>query len=241
VIAGDRQDHSNEGSSARAANEGRLVRWPLFRELRADTFASLTGLMRMESHPPGQLLLLDGERYESFYIVARGFVSHSQMSVEGREHVLGYLGPGRLLNLVAVLDGGGQPGTLQSITPTDLYVIPADAFLSLMATRTDLAIAVARALAQDNRRLGETARGLALDPVRKRLAAFLLDFAENSPPQQRWTQDMIAAHVGTVRDVVGRILRDMTHEGLVSRERGQLVIVDRAGLLREAGADADET
>ncbi|MHB1318782.1 MAG: Crp/Fnr family transcriptional regulator [Anaerolineae bacterium] len=240
MIAGDRHDHLGDGVPLRSGIGGRLVHWPLFRELRADTFSALTGLMRMESHPSGQLLLLDGEHYESLYIVARGFVSHSQMSVEGREHVLGYLGPGRLLNLVAVLDGKSQPGTLQSVTPVDLYAVPANGFLSLVTTRSDLAMAVARALADDNRRLSETARGLALDPVRKRLAAFLLEYAENSPPQQRWTQDMIAAHIGTVRDVVGRILRDMIQEGLVSRERGQLVIVDREGLRRESGADVTE-
>lgn len=240
MIAGDRYDDPSERVPERAGLEGRLVRWPLFRELQADTFSALTGLMRMESHPSGQLLLLDGETYHSLYIVARGFVSHSQMSVEGREHVLGYLGPGRLLNLVAVLDGKGQPGTLQSVTPVDLFAVPALEFVSLVAKHTDLGLAVARALAADNRRLSDTARGLALDPVRKRLAAFLLDYAEHSPPQQRWTQDMIAAHIGTVRDVVGRILRDMIQDGLVSREKGQLVIADREGLRKEAGADASE-
>ena len=193
--------------------------------------------MRMESHPSGQVLLLDGERCDRLCIVARGFVSHSQMSTEGREHVLGYLGPGRLLNLTAVVDGGVQVGMLQALTAVDLYTVAAEAFLSLMTHHADLAVAVARALAQDNRQLAETARGLALDPVRTRLAAFLLAFAEHSPPQQRWTQDMIAAQIGTVRDVVGRILRDMTQEGLISRDRGQLVILDRAGLSREAGAD----
>ena len=92
-----------------------------------------------------------------------------------------------------------------------------------------------RMLAREARQLAETARGLALDPVRKRLAAFLLQSAEHSPPYQRWTQDLIAAHIGSVRDVVGRVLRDMVREGILSRERGQLVILDRGRLEKEAG------
>ena len=45
-----------------------------------------------------------------------------------------------------------------------------------------------------------------------------------------WTQEEIVAYIGTVRDVVGRTLR----AGFIRRERGRLVVMDRAGLEREA-------
>jgi CRP/FNR family transcriptional regulator, cyclic AMP receptor protein len=211
-----------------------LARWPLFRDLHPQTLAALTAVLMPEAASSGHLILLDGERYARLYLLVRGFASQSQVSVEGREHVLDYMGPGRFLNIVAVLDGGTQLGTIRALTDVDLYSIPFDAFLSLAETWADLALALARLLARENRQLSETARGLALDPVRKRLAGFLLEYAENAPPQQRWTQDLIAAHIGTVRDVVGRILRDLAQEGLIKRERGELVILDRAGLEGEA-------
>jgi DNA-binding GntR family transcriptional regulator len=37
-----------------------------------------------------------------------------------------------------------------------------------------------------------------------------------------------------VRDVVGRALRTFADDGLIRRERGRLVVVDRTGLEREA-------
>jgi CRP/FNR family cyclic AMP-dependent transcriptional regulator len=235
VTDGTLDHRAVENPSEHPAPAGRLIRWPLFRDLVGETFRDVTGLMRMESHHSGRLLLLDGERYGSLYVMARGFVSHNQISLGGREHILGYLGPGRLLNLAAVLDGGPQSGSMQCVTPVDLYSIDADAFLSLLSGHADLGVAVARALAQENRSLSEISRGLALDPVRKRLAAFLLEFAQHAPPQQRWTQDLIASHIGTVRDVVGRVLRDLTQDGLIAREQGQIVVLDREGLEREAG------
>jgi len=213
----------------------RLSRWPFFRELSPDTFRALTSLFRMEGHSAGEMLLLDGQHYRSLYLVARGVTSHSQISTEGREHVLSYPGPGRFLNLLQTIDGGPQPGSISCVTDVDLYSLPGTEFCDLLAHRPDLGAAVALVLASENRRLSETARGLALDPVRKRLAAFLLEFAESTPPQQRWTQDMIAAHIGTVRDVVGRILRDLAQDGLINKDHGQLVIIDREGLMQEAG------
>jgi len=37
-----------------------------------------------------------------------------------------------------------------------------------------------------------------------------------------------------VRDVVGRTLRAFADDGLIRRERGRLVVIDQAGLEREA-------
>lgn len=232
-----RDERADTQPAGRSTVAERLSRWPFFRELAPDTFRALTPLLRMEGHPAGEILLLDGQHYRSLYLVARGVTSHSQISAEGREHVLSYPGPGRFLNLLQTIDGGPQPGSILSVTDVDLYSLPEAAFCDLLAHRPDLGLAVALVLASENRRLSETARGLALDPVRKRLAAFLLESAESTPPQQRWTQDMIAAHIGTVRDVVGRILRDLIRDGLINKDHGQLVIIDREALMQEAGFD----
>jgi CRP/FNR family transcriptional regulator len=71
--------------------------------------------------------------------------------------------------------------------------------------------------------------------VRARLARFLLTSGdERDAPARHWTQEEIAAHIGTVRDVVGRTLRVFSRSGLIRRERGRLVITDRDGLEEEA-------
>jgi len=227
-----------ERDTAAGSAVDRLGRWPLFRDLNPATLGDLVVLMHAERYDAGQLVLLEGERSSSLLLLSRGHATHSQLSPEGREHVLSYLGPGRFLNLVPTLDGLPQPGSVNAATAMEVLAMPGRRFLDLVAGRADLGLAVARQLAHDVRALGETARGLALDPVRKRLAAFLLASAEVEPPQQRWTQDLIAARIGTVRDVVGRILRDMVQEGLVARQQGRLVITDRDRLVEEARTGA---
>lgn len=64
----------------------------------------------------------------------------------------------------------------------------------------------------------------------RRLAAFLLEeSALESSDELRITHERIAAHLGTAREVVTRMLRYFQSEGLVSLSRGTVRIADRAG------------
>ncbi|MGI6026784.1 MAG: Crp/Fnr family transcriptional regulator [Candidatus Scatomorpha sp.] len=65
----------------------------------------------------------------------------------------------------------------------------------------------------------------------RRLAAFLLEeSALESSDELRITHERIAAHLGTAREVVTRMLRYFQSEGLVSLSRGTVRIADRRGL-----------
>lgn len=65
----------------------------------------------------------------------------------------------------------------------------------------------------------------------RRLAAFLLEESVlESSDELRITHERIAAHLGTAREVVTRMLRYFQSEGLVSLSRGTVRIADRQGL-----------
>ena len=65
----------------------------------------------------------------------------------------------------------------------------------------------------------------------KRLASFLLTEStlENSNTLTL-THEKIAAHLGTAREVVTRMLRYFQTEGLVHLARGTIILVDQKGL-----------
>jgi len=49
--------------------------------------------------------------------------------------------------------------------------------------------------------------------------------------RKKWeTQDLIAAQIGTVPDVLSRILRTFEDEGIITFDRQQIKVVDRAVL-----------
>ena len=56
------------------------------------------------------------------------------------------------------------------------------------------------------------------------------DFESEAPLERKITHERIAAHLGTAREVVTRMLRYFQSEGLVSLSRGTVRIADRQGL-----------
>jgi CRP-like cAMP-binding protein len=64
------------------------------------------------------------------------------------------------------------------------------------------------------------------------LAAFLLREGRDGSILDRhtWTQDEIAAHLGTVREMVVRSFRELEQAGLIAFDRHQIKILDEAGL-----------
>jgi CRP/FNR family cyclic AMP-dependent transcriptional regulator len=219
-----------------------LSKLSLFSRLGNEALLEIAPHIHERTFSPGQVIILEGEPCQAVYFVARGVVRTCRLSPEGREHVLAYLGPGEPFNLVPVLDGGPNLATVDALTDTMLYTIPCEHFRRVMRDHHEVALAIMEHLAAEVRRLSDMVEDLALHTVRTRLARFLLAYAsaelgevaDGTQPPRRWTQEEIAAHIGTVRDVVGRALRTFADEGLIRRERGRLVVTDRAGLEREA-------
>jgi CRP/FNR family transcriptional regulator, cyclic AMP receptor protein len=89
--------------------------------------------------------------------------------------------------------------------------------------------------------------GSAFATVRQRVARHLLDLASERLPEPasehrsgsglvvRVSQRELADAVGTTREVVVRVLRELRHEGIVWTGRDQIVIADPARLVQEHG------
>lgn len=212
-----------------------LCRSPLFSELDDRTRRQIAAYVHVRRFAPGQIIAWEGEPTRAVCLVASGEVRVYRLSLEGREYVLNHMGPGQALNLVPALDGGVNIASVESVTDTTVYVIPRERFRHIVRDHPQFATAILQHLAGQVRQLSDIAENLALHSVRTRLARFLLSSTtDDTRPSRHWTQGEIAAHIGTVRDVVGRTLRSFSGEGLVRRERRRLVVTNLAGVRREA-------
>ena len=186
----------------------------------------------------GQVIVFASDPCQAVYLVVRGVVRASRSSLEGREYVLDYLGAGEAFNLVPAFDGGATVSTVEALTDTTVYLISCERFRQIVHEHQEVTMAVLERLAGRVRYLSDRVEDLALHTVRTRLARFLLSRANSGMRRSRyWTQEEIAAHIGTVRDVVGRTLRSFSGEGLIRRERGRLVVIDPTGLRHAAMQD----
>jgi CRP/FNR family transcriptional regulator len=212
-----------------------LAQLALFAGLDEQALAEIAPHVRVHAFEPGQDIALAGEPCSEIHIVASGTIRARRLSLEGREYVLEYIRSGQALNLAAALDSGTNLANGEALTRTTTYAIACDRFRQFVRAHPAVAVAALARLSSQVRHLSDTVEDLALHSVRARLARFLLSSGDPiATPARHWTQEEIAAHIGTVRDVVGRTLRVFARSGLIRRERGRLVITDRDGLEQEA-------
>jgi CRP/FNR family cyclic AMP-dependent transcriptional regulator len=208
---------------------------PLFTGLSADMLACITRVAHTRTYAPGEIIITEGNPCRAAYFIAAGQVRVYRVSAEGREQVLAQLGPSQAFNTVPPFQTAGvNHATVQALTPVTLHVISSDHLRRLVSECPELALAVLQDFADRLDHLTDLVEDLSLRTVRGRLARFLLKHTSEGEVTQRWTQEEIAAHVGTVRDMVGRTLRAFADAGLLQMNRQRIVLLNREGLEAEA-------
>jgi CRP/FNR family cyclic AMP-dependent transcriptional regulator len=214
-----------------------LHRVPYFTELPDDLLRELAAAAIEQRYARGQVIFTEGEPCAGFHVVARGEVRIYKLSPQGREQVLQQAGPGNTYNEVAVWDGGPNPASAMAATDAVIWIIPRERMHRLALARPELAWALLESIAQRTRHLVQVVEDLALRSVKSRVARLLLTEAERSADEdelrrdQMITQAEMAARLGTVREMIGRALRDLADVGLIEFDRHRIVILDREGLI----------
>lgn len=213
-----------------------LRRIRLLSTLSDDALARVAGVAIRRAYAPGETIIFEGDPCQAAYFIAEGQVRVYRLSPAGREQVLARMGAGQAFNTVPPFQPGGvNHATVRALTPVVVYAIASADLVRLVREIPGLALALLHDFAARLDQLTDLVEDLALYTVRERLARFLLERGEESGAARRWTQEEIAAHLGTVRDVVGRTLREFAEAGLVRLDRQRVVLLDRAGLESEAG------
>jgi CRP/FNR family transcriptional regulator, cyclic AMP receptor protein len=168
-------------------------------------------------------------------LVVHGLLRIYRRAADGREVTARYVAPGGLVGLPAVL---GHPSTTAldcaALRASTLLMLQPEGFRKTIATDPSVASALCGYLSDELVEAQQTLAGDVLLPVRSRVACHLLNLAERHEREfvVRATPQHLAAAVGSVREVVARVLRRMEQAGLVQRRAGQLVLVDTAALHR---------
>jgi CRP/FNR family transcriptional regulator, cyclic AMP receptor protein len=209
-----------------------ITQLPPFSMLSLATRQAIAQRAFIRDYPQGKTLVIEGSPAEYSYFIISGQVRVLRMSEDGRAQVLDRFGPGAPLNIISLqMDTRMNQASVEALTRLKTLVISAEDFDFLLNHYLDFSNLILQIFAQRMVGMTDLAASLSLYSVRARLAKFLIELAELPNTAGGWTQDEIAAHIGTVRDVVGRILRDFTAQGLIERDRQQITLLNRQGLM----------
>jgi CRP/FNR family transcriptional regulator len=213
----------------------RINKISIFPTLAHETRLAIARRSYIQDYPAYHTLLIEGVSTESAYFLLSGEARALRMNAEGRVQILARFKAGDPINIVSLFNQEKiNRGTIETLSPVRVLILPAADFHILVTRYPDFSIFLLNHLAERLSKMTDLAAGLSLYAVRARLARFLIELADLSPSSTGWTQDEIAAHIGTVRDVVGRLLRDFEAAGLIKRQRGKIIILDREKITKFA-------
>jgi CRP/FNR family transcriptional regulator len=182
----------------------------------------------------GQIAFLEGDPNAGLYLLVSGRAKISRVSLDGREQVLASLRPGDSCNEVPVIDDGPNPASLSAIEQSLFWIWTGNEMNHLRTELPGLAEAITNSLANRCRELVDKVYRLSFLSVTARLAHFLIHHASQQENQdldrRHWTQEEIAANIGTVREMVGRSLRSLEKDGLIQVNRHRIEILDKTAM-----------
>jgi CRP/FNR family cyclic AMP-dependent transcriptional regulator len=177
--------------------------------------------------PKNTVVVSEGDRTDSLYIIVSGKVKIYVSDETGKEIVLNESGPGEYFGEM-VLDEGPRSASVMTLEPTRFLVVPKEDFREFLAKSPDFSLHLIRKLIKRVRALTNDVKSLALLDVYGRVARMLLDLAverdgtlviENKPTQQE-----MANRVGASREMISRILGDLSSGGYIEVGRDRITI-----------------
>jgi CRP-like cAMP-binding protein len=176
----------------------------------------------------GQTILHEEDESEYMYLIVSGAVKVFKRSVNGKEQILNIASTGESLNDVSTFDGGDSAMDMLAMTPVHLLAIKKADIKALFAKFPRIALNVAGVLATKVRRDSSLVEVLSFDQVISRLARLIIkqnDSEESLLPL--FTQQDLAAMVGTSRVVVNRSLKAMEDAGAIRMEGRRILVNDK--------------
>jgi CRP/FNR family transcriptional regulator, cyclic AMP receptor protein len=210
-------------------------------ELPAEVVSELVASGERADYPAGTTIYQPGSEPQTVLVV-RGLLRNFLLSPEGRQVSYRYTRPGDVLG-IPVLVGGPVNVGVQAVEPSSLFRISARTLTAAARRDSRVSWAIAEFV---TRRLYENLEQTAVNAfgsVRQRVAVHLLDLASaRQGPAGRLTarvsQQELADAVGSVREVVARILRELRTAGVIATAADRIVILDATRLYVESAGSA---
>jgi CRP/FNR family cyclic AMP-dependent transcriptional regulator len=181
----------------------------------------------VRSFSKNAVVVSEGDETDSLYILLSGRVKAFVSEEDGREVVLSTVGVGDYFGEL-VLDGGPRSASIMTLEACRFFVIPRGDIEGLLDRNPAFARHLIRMLIGKVRTLTQKVLDLALKDVYGRFVKFIDENAVEEKGMrvvpERLTQHDIAARIGGSREMVNRIVKDLTAGGYISVDSKQITV-----------------
>jgi len=218
-----------------------LGRVAVFRELSADGRKLLERGVATHRFAAGKTIIEKGQDVSGAYFVVEGRLRVYSLLPGGKEVTVYMIEPGEtcVLALNSLFNDLLYPAWVQTDRATTVAVVPGRTYRALFEREKPIQDLTVRTLSTLVFRLMAELDQVHSRTLEQRLAGFLLVHASGQGVV-RQTQQEIAGHIGTTREMVARLTSRMAKRGWIATGRGAVTILNRPALAALTSAEDDD-
>jgi CRP-like cAMP-binding protein len=216
-----------------------LSRAPLFRGAEPAELTAALEVARRRSVERGEYFFHQGDAAEAFYVITEGRVRLSQLTPEGHQVIIGFMGPGDGMGIIVALSNATYPLSAEAVADCQALKWDYEATIHLMEQYPHLALNGLRLVSGRFFELQERYRELATARVERRIASALIRLTRQTGKRTErgvlldlpLSRQDLAEMTGTTLYSVSRTLSGWEQQGLIESGRERIVILSPHGLV----------
>jgi len=185
--------------------------------------------------PKGTKVFDEGDECGGVPFVIKGVIRVSKIGKNGREIILYRLksGDACILTITSVLSNIAYPAIAVVEENAEVILLTVPQFKKAMASNTDFQHFVYKLLSDRFLDIMTLIDEIIFRKVDERLIEFLLTNSEKNGDIIEMTHDDIAVELGTAREVISRLIKNLEKEGSIQLSRGKIRVVGRQALAKK--------
>ncbi len=199
-----------------------LKKIPLFENMSDSELIKIRGMLREKKFKKGESIFFESEKGDAFYIVSEGRVKIYKSSSQGKIKILDFLQKGDFFGEMSLIDQMPRSANALALENSALFTVRREKFREFLINHPGLLFKVTRTLSRRLRRVDSELQLMAFGSVRERLLSFLVGEAGRESPcsfpsliQSVFTHQELSEVIGTSREVISRILKELREEGII--------------------------
>ena len=201
----------------------------IFDGLSQQELEALSASSVVRSYPKNTVIINENDHADSLYIIESGRVKVYCSDKNGKEFIMNTLTAEDYFGELALLDDDKRSASVRTMEKSSFCIIYKEDFNQVLEQQPNIAKTLIRNLTRRVRKLTKDVKALALQDVYGRVTNVLTTLSDEREDgsaiiPEKLTQQDIADRVGASREMVARILKDLTIGEYISFEGRNIIL-----------------
>jgi CRP/FNR family transcriptional regulator len=202
---------------------------PFFEKASSEINLEFENNVLFKKIPKGQFIAMEGDNCTYLPIVKSGKVRVYKLSKNGNEMTLYRINPGEscILTISCLLTNKDFPAIAFTENDSELYLVNANVVKTWISKYEIWRDYILDYLSSIILKVLTLLENTTFNRTETRVIDFLISHSEHNNKYLKFTHQHIASEIGTSREVVSRILKELESEKLIKLSRGSIVILQK--------------